>query len=189
IQKEVNYIKLDYFGGSCLAVKHLIKLGHSRIGFIGGTKIKTMTNIIEREKGYIHTLIENGIRPIPDLIVYGEDLTYNEGYKSMKEILKSHIKPTAILAAHDSLAIGAMNAIKENGLSTPENIAVIGFDDTPESLMIRPKLTTIRYPLFDLGKASVDMLDRILNKEGKKIREQQVLPTQLIVRESCGGSN
>lgn len=188
IQKEVNYIKLDYFGGSCLAVNHLIKLGHSRIGFIGGTKIKTMTNIIEREKGYIHELKENGIKPIPDLIVYGDNLTYDEGYKSMQEILKSHVKPTAILTAHDSLAIGAMNAIKENGLRVPQDIAVIGFDDTPESLMVTPRLTTIRYPLFDLGKTSVDMLDKILNKEGKNIREQKVLPTQLIVRESCGVS-
>ena len=187
IQKEVNYIKLDYSGGSSQSVKHLIKLGHSQIGFIGGTKIKTMTNMIEREKGYIHELKENGIELIPDFIVRCDNLTCDEGYKSMQVMLSNHIKPTAIIAGHDSLAIGAMNSIKENGLCVPEDIAVIGFDDTPESLIVSPKLTTIKFPLFDLGRTSVDMLNNILNKDGKKIREQKVLPTQLIVRESCGG--
>ena len=104
----------------------------------------------------------------------------------MQEILKSHIKPTAIIAGHDSLAIGAISAIKENGLRVPEDIAVIGFDDTPESLIVAPRLTTVRFPLFDLGKTTVNMLNNLLNKEGKYIREQQVLPTQLIVRESSG---
>jgi LacI family transcriptional regulator len=185
IQKEINYIKLDYFGGSSQSVKHLIKLGHSRIGFIGGTKIKTMTNMVEREKGYFHELKENGIKPIPDFIVRCDNLTYDEGYKSMQKILKNHLKPTAIIAGHDSLAIGAMNAIKENGFRIPEDIAVIGFDDTPESLMVTPRLTTVKFPLFDLGRTGADMLNKILSKEGSNIKEQQVLPTQLIVRESC----
>jgi len=186
IQKEVNYIKLDYSGGSSQAVKHLIKLGHSRIGFIAGTKIKTMTNMVERETGYIHELKENGIDPDSDLIVRCDDLSYDNGYKSMQEILKSHTRPTAIIAGHDLLAIGAINAIKENGLCVPEDIAVIGFDDIPESSIVAPRLTTIRFPLFDLGRNGVYMLNKVLNKKDKNVREHQVLPTQLIVRESCG---
>jgi len=188
VQREINYVALDYFGGSYSAVEHLIKLGHKRIGFIGAPILKdTMTNMIDRKKGYIHALNENRIKTSNDFMTESSDFSVNEGYRQMEKLLKSRIKPTAILAAHDSLAIGAMDAIRENKLRVPEDIAVIGFDDIPEALNVYPKLTTIKYPLYDLGKESAKMLSKIISHEENEIIRQKVLPTKLIIRDSCGG--
>ena len=92
----------------------------------------------------------------------------------MQKILKTKIKPTTILAAHGSLAIGAMNAIKENRLNTPKDIAVIGFDDTLESLMVNPKLSTIRFPLYELGEVSTKMLVKIIKVKKIRLRDSRL---------------
>ena len=187
LNKKVKYVKLDYFNGSFQAVNHLVNLGHRNIGFIGGTSSEKVTNLMEREKGFIYALEKNSIKPVPDIIVRGECLNDYEGYKCMQKILKSKIKPTAIIAAHDSLAIGAMNAIKDKKIKIPEDIAVTGFDDIPEASMVRPALTTVQYPLFDLGRTSAILMHELLIKENNNISIKKVLPTKLVIRESCGG--
>jgi len=188
VQRQVNYVTLDYFGVSYSAVKHFIELGHKRIGFIGAPILKdTMTNLIDRREGYIQALKDNRIKLSSDFMIQSDDITVSEGYKQMKKILDLHIKPTAVLVAHDSLAIGAMNAIRENKLRIPKDIAVIGFDDTQESQNVNPKLTTIKYPLNDFGRESAKTLREIISSKKSKTKRQKVLPTELIVRDSCGG--
>ena len=89
------------------------------------------------------------------------------------------------MAVEDLLAIGAVEAIKISGLSVPDDISIFGFDDLPESYMVNPKLSSIRFPLFELGKVSAETLIKILKKEDNNIKRVQVLGTELIIRDSC----
>jgi len=186
IQKKINCVTSDYFGGSYCAVNHLIKLGHRIIGFIGGPRLRTMTNIIDRERGYIKALREKGITIVSDLVVNSDNISKNTGYELMKKLLNNSIRPTAIIAANDLLAIGAMEAIRQKGLKIPSDVAVIGFDDLPEASIVKPKLTTVRFAMFDMGKNAAELLIKLINKRETSITEK-ILPTKLIIRESCGG--
>lgn len=188
IQRNVNCILSDYIGGSMKAVKHLIMLGHKDIAFIGGPKLKTMTNIVDRETGFVNAMKEKGINHNPKLVVHSDDITKDSGYKLMQKLIENNPRPTAVFAAHDLLAIGALEAIKQNGLNIPKDIAVIGFDDLPEAMMVRPRLTTIRHAMFDIGNEAAKQLAQIINKE-KGLVKKKILPSQLIIRDSCGGGD
>lgn len=189
VGREVNYVTLDYFHSSYSTVEHLIKLGHKHVGFIGALLLETiMTNMTDRGKGYIHALTENRIKPVNDFIAYSKQITINEGYRIMQKFLKSFKKPTAIFAAHDLLVIGAMNAIKENGLNIYLMILQLLVVTICQKLQWSIQtLTTIKFPLYELGKASVEMLIKIINRKEDKIKRKQTLPTSLIIRRSCGG--
>lgn len=184
--KEINCVLFDYFKASYNATSHLINLGHKCIGFISGPDDSTMTNILDRKLGYISSFNDKKISINPNIIKYNSKLTKEAGYSSMQEILRNDVKPTAILAINDMLAIGAMEAIEDNNLKIPDDIAVIGFDDMPEALMVKPKLTSIRFPWFRMGELGSKMLLQLLkDKDSRKKRKCKVLPTKLILRESC----
>jgi DNA-binding LacI/PurR family transcriptional regulator len=167
------------------AVKYLIDLGHREIGFIGGPG----GSIRLRYLGYRNALLESNISLRGDLILesgsWGED-GQETGYKSMLTLLEVEKKPSAIFAATDLRAIGAVKAIREKGLRVPEDIAIVSFDDIPESSSCQPPLTTLHPPRYECGYHAVKLLKQLI--EGKKKEPQTViLPTKLVVRKSCGG--
>jgi LacI family transcriptional regulator len=168
--------------GAHMAVTHLLKLGHRRIATITGPI--EMEVSIDRRDGYKRALLEAGLPISPELIVAGE-FTQESGYRAMTQLLGLPQCPTAVFAASDSMAIGALRAIREAGLSVPEDVALVSFDDLPVAGFADPPLTTVHQPVLELGAKAVDLLiERI--KVPERTPVQVRLPTKLIVRKSCG---
>lgn len=168
---------------SCRATAHLLSLGHRRIAHISYAALVYLP-ALKRFEGYRAALKAAKLPLKKELFAEG-NFTCDSGYSAMKQILASNAHPTALFAGNDTLAIGAMLAVYEAGLSIPEEFAVVGYDDIPAAAFTYPPLTTIRSHAFEqgklLGEAAIALLD------GKKIGSQQdVLPLELIIRASCG---
>ncbi len=176
-------VDVDNAGGARLAVEHLIRLGHTRIATITGPK--TMTSGIDRLIGYHEALAAHGIVVDDSLIIEG-DYTEDCGYAGAQQLLAS--APTAIFVASDIMAIGALKALREAGRQVPQDIAIIGFDDVPIASAVQPALTTVRQPIRQLGAAVADLLMELLANppEPGSAGRRRVLPTELVVRQSCG---
>lgn len=169
--------------GAYDATRYLIDLGHTRIAFIKGEP--AVQSAVDRLEGYKAALIDCGLPIMEELIVNG-DYQQQTGYESARKLLQSvEPRPTAIFAANDLAAFGAMDAAREQGLHIPDDISIVGFDDVPQASFVYPRLTTVRQPLEQMGQVAVRLLlERIKNKN---LPPQQVaLATQLTIRDSCG---
>jgi LacI family transcriptional regulator len=167
--------------GAYEATQYLIKLGHHRIGFIAG--LAGLSSATERLAGYQAALSDYGIPQCNELIV-GGDFLVQGGYRATQELLALPETPTAIFASNDMSAFGAIEAIRQQGLHIPNDISVIGFDDIPQASLVYPKLTTIHQPLVEMGRQAVTMLLQRIDNSTPEV-PQVVLPTQLIIRDSC----
>jgi DNA-binding LacI/PurR family transcriptional regulator len=167
------------------ATSHLISLGHKRIAHIGHASLEYVA-VHRRLEGYRAALRAAGISPQKTLFVEG-DFTFESGYRAMKYLLASNANPTALFAGNDTIAFGAMLAIREAGLSIPEDIAVVGYDDLPVAAYACPPLTTVRTYAFEQGKLLAEFAIALMAKE-KIGSRQNVLPLDLIVRQSCGAN-
>ncbi|MCB2289156.1 LacI family DNA-binding transcriptional regulator [Clostridium sp. CS001] len=167
------------------ALDYLTDLGHKSIGFIGGRDIETQDNIEiidTREKAFYDYMRPKGL--LNERYVRLGRFTPASGYELTKDILDKGSYPTAFIMANDSMAIGAYKAIQEKGLRIPEDISIIGFNDISTAQYIVPALTTIRVHTEFISKTSVALLmERI--KDQRKISKKVIIPTKLIIRESC----
>lgn len=194
---QTDYVVVDNCAGACEAVEHLVRLGHRRIGCIGWVEC---TAVEDRLRGYRMALGRHGI-PYDEHLVRGildEDRERyagvepaSGGYQEMKKLLERADRPTAVFAVSDRLAVGAMRAIAEAGLAIPDDVALVGFDDVRYAEDLG--LTTVAQPAFATGKTAAEILiaqieGQVANRTGRQYR-QVVLPTQLVVRGSCGGRN
>ncbi len=166
--------------GAYKATEYLIKLGHKRIGFITGSM--DLGAATDRLDGYKSALRTHHIPEDPDLIYEGT-FDQPDGYAGASALLDLGDIPTAIFASNDVMAMGAMDAVRNRGLRVPEDISILGFDDIPQSAMVRPALTTVRQPLEQMGRVATQMLIDILTKPEKET-DQMKLPTELIIRGS-----
>lgn len=167
--------------GAYDATEYLLQLGHRKIGFIKG--LSTLNASTERLKGYQAALIDYGIEPDDEIILDGDFLP-ETGYTQSQTLLDLPTPPSAIFAANDRMAIGAMDAIREYGLAIPDDMSIVGFDDIPQSAVTSPKLTTVRQPLEQMGKAGAQLLlDKIQHPD--QAPQYITMATQLIIRESC----
>lgn len=187
---DVDYIAADNLTGGFEATQHLIDLGHRRIGFIGAS----MNNRagLKRLQGYLKALEEHDIE-IDDRLVTGRKDSSSEvpgystekmGYEGMKRLLSLPNRPTAVFARNDFTAIGAMTAIKEAGLSIPNDIAIVGFDDIPLAVHTSPPLTTVRQPMRLQGQLAADLLLKRIRGDENAERIERVLDCELIIRKS-----
>jgi LacI family transcriptional regulator len=168
--------------GAKQAVEHLLSLGHRRIGAIAGTRGWYATE--ERLNGFRTALAGAGLLLDPELVVYS-DWRIPRGTEAARELLSLPDPPTAIFGFNDNVAIGALHAARERGLSVPDDLSVVGFDDTEQSLIVTPRLTTVSQPLAELGRMGVSLLTRIL--DGQRVDALRMeLATRLVVRESTG---
>jgi LacI family transcriptional regulator len=182
---RVHGIDVDNIGGSRQAVEHLIRLGHTAIALISGPL--TMTSGADRLAGYQQALAARGIALDQDLIVEG-DYTEDSGYAAVKRLLRT--PATAIFAASDIMAIGALKALHEAGRQVPQDMALVGFDDVPLASSVQPALTTVRQPIRQLGSAVAALLLELLAHPPERCApaHTSVLPTELVVRRSCGAA-
>lgn len=167
--------------GGCEATRYLISLGHRRIGFVTGTLELGCST--ERLAGYRQALAEHGIPPDRDLIYEG-DFMQPSGFAAGRALLSLPQPPTAIFASNDVMAFGVMEAARERGLSIPEDLSIVGFDDIAQASLVHPPLTTIRQPLEEMGRAATRMLLRLIADPQADV-SSVILPTSLVVRQSC----
>ena len=145
---SISYIDAGNAYGGMLAVRHLVELGHKRVGVITGVADTQETR--DRLTGYIHALSGARIEAPSEVRVEG-DYSEKSGYEGMKRLLELADPPTAVFCMCDAMALGALLAIRESGLTVPGDISVVGYDDLPFSRYTSPPLTTIHQPVFDMG--------------------------------------
>jgi LacI family transcriptional regulator len=183
--KRVHYVDSDNAGGARMAMEHLIRLGHRRIATITGRL--DIVSGYDRLQGYRQALEARGI-PADDALIANGDFTERGGVTAMQELLAA--EPTAVFVANDSMAVGALRALRAADLRVPQDVAVVGFDDIPIASAIDPALTTVRQPIERLGGMAVEILlsvlEASLQDEGPTHRI--ILPTELVVRASCGSA-
>jgi LacI family transcriptional regulator len=170
----------DNVGGGRSATEHLLALGHRRIGFLAGRTDLASSRL--REEGYRAALAAAGIGVDPTLLRIG-GYRRESGRAAARELLSLPGRPTAIFAANDLSAIGAVEAAHDVGLSVPEQLSVVGFDDIPESALSVPQLTTVRQPMQQMGAEALRLLLGLL--DGTRESTSHVrLPTELVERAS-----
>lgn len=162
------------------AVSRLIELGHRRIALIGGPTLNNSTRL--REQGYRRALNQSDIPFRQEWVKYG-DYDHHDGEVLTNELLELQHVPSSIFCMSDSMAIGCVNAISKAGYKVPEDVAVIGFDNTREATMSLPALTTIHQPKYDLGYTAMNLLIHNMTSTEKKY-EHVTLTHQLIERAS-----
>ncbi|MFN7950040.1 MAG: LacI family DNA-binding transcriptional regulator [Blastocatellia bacterium] len=185
---QVDRVTADHWKGAFEAVEHLIKLGHTRIGFVGVQPINGAG--LRRYQGYLDALREHGLKPDEKLIVGPADQagpgysTQDDGFEGMKRLLALKERPTAIFARNDFTAIGAMCAIRDAGLAIPEEIAVAGFDNVPLSAYTAPPLTTVDQPTVEQGRQAATLLLERIEGNPDRDRREIFLDCHLVIRQS-----
>ncbi|MBI5032709.1 MAG: LacI family DNA-binding transcriptional regulator [Chloroflexi bacterium] len=169
--------------GARKMTEHLIRRGYHRIAIVAGPP--TISTAQERVEGYCQALRENQV-PIDEGLIVRGSYRQDNGYESVKQLLKSDPRPQAIFAGNNFIAVGALHAIRELGLRIPEDVALAGFDDIPQGTLISPALTVVSQRAYEMGVAAAQsLITRLSGKYRGKAREI-VLATDIIIRESCG---
>ncbi|WP_310831173.1 LacI family DNA-binding transcriptional regulator [Paenibacillus pedocola] len=172
----------DNTAGAMLAVEYLTSLGHSRIAHISGG-MNTIPGR-RREEGYVAAMKVHGLELREDYIVEGAFYALENGYAAMQRLLELPERPTAVFASGDLLALGAVMAARDSGLSVPEDISVMGYDDIELARYVTPALTTVRQDTANLGTRAAEILLASIDRKGTGM-EAIVLPVEVVVRESC----
>ena len=179
---EIPCVTIDHAAAARAAMTHLVRLGHKRIAHI--TSSQKITPYLRRIDSYREVLLENQLPFAPELIRYGES-SLQSGYEMTESLLASGNRFTAIFAAGDTMALGAIKALKNHGIRVPQDCAVVGFDDIELAAFWDPALTTIRIPKELLGQRAFAKLLTLMKGE-PVATEKEVLPYELVIRESCG---
>lgn len=180
LDEDIPVVSAANTSGAYHATDHLLGLGHRRIGVISGPPVGAASQ--RRLLGYHTALAAAGLMPDPQLVV-DADFLVSGGATGAARLLDLADPPTAIFAFNDSMAVGAVQVARERGLRVPEDLSVVGFDDTIEAQVAYPPLTTVRQPLKELGSMAVNLLFRLLAEQWNDPHHVE-LATRLVVRES-----
>lgn len=176
---RVHSLGFDHYTGACEAVRHLIELGHRQIAFIGGPQGRLDAE--ERWRGYHDTLLAAGL-PFDERLVATGGYVETGGVTAMNVLLDRGLPFTAVFAANDDSAYGAMLSLYRRGMRVPDDMSIVGYDDLPHSSFSLPPLTSVRQPLRDLGREAASAVVALI--EGRKPPRATVAKLELIVRES-----
>lgn len=180
---HTSNIRVNYERGVHQAVEHLLKLGHRQIAFISGPVHFKSAQI--RRQAFLRTMKKYRASLHTEPIICEGDFKLESGQQAVKELLALKNRPTAIIAANDLMAIGALRELGKAGLRVPKDISVIGCDDIWLAKLTDPQLTTIMIPRAEIGDAAVEAVLQTHSGDGRSGREIRI-PTQLLVRESTG---
>jgi LacI family transcriptional regulator len=185
-EHDCSAVLIDNFNGGKTAVEHLIGLGHKNIAFIGGDM--NHPSIQNRFNGYKSALEQHQLPVSAKNFIYDEvNTTRENGYIAAKKLLARNKSVTAIFACNDAMAIGVMQYLQEKGISIPDQISLIGFDDVEAATMTTPTLTTIAVPKFELGGEAIRLMDITLNSS-TIISNKVVVGVELKNRNSTGAA-
>lgn len=179
--KGCHSVNNDNIKAAYTAVSHLLSLGHRRIALLNGPESYTFCQ--DRYLGYCQALEDAGI-PVESRLVRHGALTQEDGKKLTTLLLEQSPAPTAIFAVDDVMAFGVYKAASELGLTIPQDLSVVGFNDDPLASMVEPSLTTVKIPIMEMGNAAADMLIQLL--EGGAPPPEFILASELVIRASCG---
>ncbi|EMI12629.1 catabolite control protein a [Bacillus stratosphericus LAMA 585] len=180
-QAQTPSVNINYEQAIYDSVQLLVEKGHKRIAFVSGPMSEPI-NSMRKLAGYKRALEEAGIAFDEALVAEG-DYSYDSGIEALANLLEQSDKPTAVIAATDEMALGVIHGAQDRGVSIPEDLEVIGFDNTRLSLMVRPQLTTVVQPTYDIGAVAMRLLTKLMNKE--QVEDQIVeLPHRIEERQS-----
>ena len=183
---QIDSLTIQNCRGAREMVSHLVAQGHTRIAIIKGSPRNY--DAAERLRGYRMALRDAGITPDAALEREG-DFTEAGGYAASLELLAMKKRPTAIFAANDSMAIGALSALRESGVRVPGDMAVAGFDDIPLARYMDPPLSSVRVPICELGARAVELLLHGVTHKNDHERRRERVSTELVIRRSTGGES
>ncbi|TFE00892.1 catabolite control protein A [Jeotgalibacillus salarius] len=174
-------VNIDYYQASVDAVTSLIEKGHKDVAFVSGPFHDTINRAMKLE-GYKAALENNDLSYNEDFVFEG-DYTYDSGLDAWAKLRQLERKPSAIFVGNDEMALGVVHGAQDEGLSIPNDVEVISFDNTKLALMVRPQLTSVVQPLYDIGAVAMRLLTKLMNKES--IDDQTVvLPHRIEERQS-----
>lgn len=179
----VDQVLIDNRQGGYLAGQYLAQLGHRSIGYIAGPNQLNLS--AQRLTGLREALAEAGL-DLPDEAVVQGDFFYTGGAEGMRELLRRGLGLTAVFAANDRMAVGAMSTLQRAGYRVPEDVSILGYDDIPLASALYPSLTSVAQPTTEMGRISVSLLIERIKMRGETLPVRRLtLPVQLMVRESC----
>jgi len=181
--ESFNYVVLNNSLGAYKITEHLINLGYRKIAIITGTS--NLSTGLDRLKGYQQGLRDHGIPPNQDYIIQGP-FARETGYEGAKRLLLLEDRPEAIFGGNDYIAMGVIDAVEELGLHIPEDVALVGFDDTEFASNRRINLTTVSQRKYEMGNLGVQILIDYIEREETDYIHKVILEPRLIIRESCG---
>jgi LacI family transcriptional regulator len=167
--------------GAAMCIRHLVSQGHETIGFVSGSLL--LQTALERYEGYKQSLLEAGIAVEESLIREG-DFRIESGYRLAKDLLLNHPRPTALFAVNGTMGLGALQAIDELGLQCPKDVALAVFDEVPSAEILRPHLTAVVQPAFEIGLKATEILIARMAGEVSSKPALVILEPELKVRES-----
>ncbi len=179
----VPTVLLDNEAAAYAAVRHLLGLGHSRIEAVVGRPLISTTT--ERLEGYLRALGDADVAVDERLIVNGWS-RIDGGAAATDTLMTLEERPTALFSGNNLMTIGALGALEAHGLVVPDDVALVGIDDFPWASVLRPQLTTVAQPTYELGSTAAELLLGLMRGTGQGHAQRVVLPGRLIVRESCG---
>lgn len=174
-------VSVDHEAAAFAATTHLLELGHRRVAHIAGAAGSSMAD--HRRRGFRQALAAARV-PFEPALCFQGDFTVEAGERAMEAFLMIPRRPTAVFAANDEMALGALRACRRAGLQAPRDLSIVGFDDQRIAALTDPPLTTVGVPTLDLGRRAMVQLGRILS--GEAVEQKLVLPTRLTVRASTG---
>jgi DNA-binding LacI/PurR family transcriptional regulator len=174
-------VKLDNEYGGFLATEHLIRNGYRRIAILAGPENMGISN--QRMSGYLSALRKYKIRKDPTLIMHC-GFNQDSALMAARELLASKDRPDAFFTISDRLALGAMQAIKEKGLSMPDDIGLVGFNNEPVTSLVTPQISSVDMPAFEIGKAAAKIFIQVLNNDGPSDQQELILKPVLFARRS-----
>ena len=190
LDRRVSGVKTDFVcsdskDGANRLIKLLIGLGHKRIAIITGPK--KVSTAVDRVTGYKQALTESGLIECGELIHYGS-FNQQSGYELTKQMMAQSPKPTAIFGANNFIVLGIIKALSELQLKVPEDVSVVGFDDFPESMLVRPFFTAAIQPAYEMGRLATELLLKQLMGELTGGFQRIILPIEIIERESSSSA-
>lgn len=185
LDASADVVRCDSANGARELTQLLIELGHRRIAVLTGPK--QVSTARDRVDGYTRAHADAGLSVDPALTSYGQ-FTLQSGADMMQQMLQINPRPTAVFAANNFIAIGVYRALREAGLRVPEDMALVAFDDLPESQVLEPFLTVAAQPAYRMGRVATELLLTRLASDAPAPPQEILLPTELVVRRSSGGS-
>lgn len=181
-QYDLPYVRVNDYEGAYKATEYLIQKGHEEIGMIGGSYQDPIAGI-PRMQGFKDALQKHGLPFSDDHLTTNEGYRFQNGKESLPLLLKKLPNMTALFAASDEMAIGAMSAAHQLGLKVPEELSIIGYDNLKIAEMCYPALTTVSQPLKDMGQTAGEILVNLIKGE-KKEAESRYMPFSIVERQS-----
>jgi LacI family transcriptional regulator len=180
---NADRVRCDSVGGAYQLTRLLVSLGHCQIAALLGPQ--GVSTADDRVAGYRLALQEAGLPCTKDQVIYGE-FTVDSGYRMAQQALAIQPRPTALFAGNNFIAIGALKALRDAHLRVPEDLAVVGFDDLPVTMVVEPFLTVAAQPAYEMGRRATELLLARLAGQAPAEYQEIILPTELIVRHSSG---